>query len=102
VCFRSSFAHKACAVTQNFKEETKFMDKIKLTLAQRSKLLTRQPVQPLPVVKHNEKTVFTVQGTVTSQSGTIIPGLRIVIVDKAVGNDLAITETATDAYGGYT
>lgn len=45
--------------------------------------------------------VFTVDGTVISRSRVGVSGLRVVIVDKNVGEDVHLKETVTDERGDY-
>ena len=44
---------------------------------------------------------FTVQGKVVSRLRAGVGGLRVVIVDKNVGNDVQLADAATDDEGGY-
>jgi peptidoglycan hydrolase-like protein with peptidoglycan-binding domain len=44
---------------------------------------------------------FTVQGKVVSRLRAGVGGLRVVIVDKNVGNDVQLAEAGTDDEGGY-
>jgi hypothetical protein len=52
-------------------------------------------------IPNNDKADYTVTGTVSSPDRAGVGGLRVLIVDQNIGQQLTLAETATDARGNY-